>query len=86
MKVNVAGLSTYYEVQGKGSPLVLLHGWGVDSSSLRPVSTGLKNGAEVKVFSLDLPGFGYSDPPPADWDVSDYAAFLEKFLGCLGLE
>jgi pimeloyl-ACP methyl ester carboxylesterase len=86
MKVSVNGLSIYYEVQGKGSPLLLLHGWGADSSSLRQVATGVKNQAGFKVYSLDLPGFGYSDPPPADWGVSDYVTFLEAFLGCLELD
>lgn len=86
MKIAVAGLSIYYEVQGKGQPVVLLHGWGVDSSSLRPISSLLKNAAEAKVYSVDLPGFGYSDPPPRDWDVSAYVHFLEAFLACLEME
>ena len=86
MKVVVDGLSIYYEAQGKGQPVVLLHGWGVDSSNLRAVSSLLKNSAGVRVYSIDLPGFGYSDPPPQDWDVQDYVHLLEAFLGCLELE
>ncbi len=86
MKITVDGLSIYYEVQGKGTPVVLLHGWGVDSSSLRPLSSLLKNAAGARVFSLDLPGFGYSDPPPQDWDVGDYVHFLESFLASQELE
>jgi len=86
MKVSVNGLSIYYEAQGKGSPILLLHGWGADSSSLRAVASGIKDKAGLKAIAVDLPGFGYSDPPPADWDVSAYATFLEAFLACLELE
>ena len=86
MKITVDGLSIYYEAQGQGQPVVLLHGWGVDSGSLRPLSNLLKNKAGARAISVDLPGFGYSDPPPVDWDVSAYAAFLGHFLDCLGLD
>jgi pimeloyl-ACP methyl ester carboxylesterase len=80
LKVVVDGLSIYYEAQGKGQPVVLLHGWGVDSSNLRRVSSLLKNAAGARVYSVDLPGFGYSDPPPQDWDISAYVQFLADFL------
>jgi pimeloyl-ACP methyl ester carboxylesterase len=82
----VDGLSIYYEAQGKGQPVVLLHGWGVDSSNLRRVSSLLKNEAGARVYAIDLPGFGYSDPPPQDWDVSAYARFLNDFLASQNLE
>ncbi|HEX7395692.1 MAG TPA: alpha/beta hydrolase [Anaerolineaceae bacterium] len=86
MKINVNGLSTYYEVQGKGSPVVLLHGWAADSGSLRAISTLLKNDSESRVYVIDLPGFGYSDAPPEDWNVGAYADFLGAFLQGMDLE
>jgi pimeloyl-ACP methyl ester carboxylesterase len=86
LKINVNGLSTYYEVQGKGRPVVLLHGWAADSGSLRAISTLLKNASKSKVYAIDLPGFGYSDTPPEDWDVVAYADFLGAFLQCMDLE
>jgi pimeloyl-ACP methyl ester carboxylesterase len=85
LKVNINGLSTYYEMQGKGRPVVLLHGWAADSGSLRAISTLLKNTSESKVYAIDLPGFGYSAPPPEDWDVGAYADFLGAFLKCMDL-
>lgn len=86
MKILIHSLSAYYEVQGKGAPILLLHGWGVDSGSLRPVSTLLKDQTESRIYSLDFPGFGYSDPPPAAWCVQDYVDFLLGFMDELQIE
>ncbi len=59
--------------------IVLLHGWGADSSRFNPLSTKLKQlGLDVKSF--DMPGFG-KEPPPADvWGVKDYSNWLIEKL------
>ena len=86
MKISINGLSVYYEVQGKGAPILLLHGWGVDSGSLRPVSNLLKEQTESRVTALDFPGFGYSDGLSAAWCVQDYVQFLLAFMDELKVE
>lgn len=42
--------------QGKGTPLVFLHGWGLNSGVWEPLATDLANSFEV--ITIDLPGFG----------------------------
>ncbi|MCL4562761.1 MAG: alpha/beta hydrolase [Chloroflexi bacterium] len=85
MIVTVERLKTYYEAVGEGRQVVLLHGWGTDSSSLRPVLKALKENLPARVIALDFPGFGYSQPPGEAWDVSSYTRFLSCFLDELGL-
>jgi pimeloyl-ACP methyl ester carboxylesterase len=62
-----------------GLPILLLHGWGVNS--------GLMWGAAELLAALgypayvpDLPGFGESEAPPVAWGVPDYANFVLKYL------
>ncbi len=38
------------------------------------------------MLSLDLPGFGRSQPPPAVWDLDNYAGFVANVLAKLGLK
>ena len=45
--------------QGEGTPLVLVHGFGSDLNSWRPLVQAL--GSNRPVFALDLPGHGGSD-------------------------
>ncbi len=86
MIVTVQGLKIYYEAAGEGAPVVLLHGWGVDSGNLRPLLKEIKDKLPRRVYALDFPGFGYSEQPPRSWDVGDYSRFLEEFLDALHLE
>jgi pimeloyl-ACP methyl ester carboxylesterase len=91
MIVLVDGLKIYYEALGQGDPLLLLHGWGTDTSSMRPImieasqrvssasrSTGDASGC--RAFALDFPGFGFSEQPADAWDVGQYALFVARFL------
>ena len=34
----------------------------------------------------DLPGFGGTEPPPAAWNVTNYAAFVHEFLKKLAVQ
>jgi pimeloyl-ACP methyl ester carboxylesterase len=72
------GLKIYYEVHGQGQPLFLLHGWGANVNSLRPVFNHLT--AHYQVYALDLPGFGRSSPPPSCWGSYEYAHILAQFF------
>ncbi len=53
-----------YSRTGEGEPLVLLHGLGATGAIWEPVSGRLAEDREV--ISIDLPGFGRSEPLPAD--------------------
>jgi haloalkane dehalogenase len=43
--------------------------------------------AHGRIIALDLPGFGFSDPPPnGDYRISNYTRLLESFLEALSIE
>lgn len=51
----------YYESQGKGDPIVLLHGWAMNGRVWDDVVPELSRSG--RVLSVDLPGHGKSDLP-----------------------
>lgn len=63
---------------GRGDAVLFLHGWGSDLSVFNAWLDGLA--PHRRVLALDLPGFGRSDEPPADWSVDEYADFVLAFL------
>lgn len=70
---------------GKGLPLVMLHGWGAHIGLLWPLAEKL-TAAGHTVHTLDLPGFGETPPPSKTWRVADYAAFVRAYMAEAGIE
>ena len=83
MKISVDNLSINYEVHGEGKDVLVLHGWGAEIKTVRPIADALSG--KFKVWLLDLPGFGESDLPEDDWDVYSYARFVKKFADIVGI-
>jgi len=50
----------HINIFGHGQPLVLLHGWGWDSTIWKPLIPKLSS--SFQLFLVDLPGFGKSHP------------------------
>jgi pimeloyl-ACP methyl ester carboxylesterase len=79
-EAEVNGVGLYYELEGSGEPLALVHGsWG-DATSWRFVVPGLAE--RFRVLTYDRRGHSRSDPAPAtpgsiDEDGDDLAALLE---------
>lgn len=82
--VKIKDTRAYYEKDGKGEPVLLLHGWGGRTESVKPIFDILKT--RFAVYSLDLPGFGRSYTPAIPWQSSDYGLFLKEFLENLKIE
>ena len=78
MFAEINNLKIAYQIEGTGSTVVLLHGWGGEANSFRPVFDQLSQTHQV--FALDLPGFGLSEIPPTAWNATDYANFLSTFF------
>ncbi len=55
------GIKIRYSEQGRGQPVVLIHGWMVDSSMWARVGAALA--PEFRVITLDCRGHGQSDKP-----------------------
>lgn len=58
----VAGSQVYVEAQGEGRPIILTHGWGMDSTIWRCARLELSR--HLRVITWDLPGLGLSRLPP----------------------
>ena len=84
-QVSVDGLTISYLEKGEGNPIVLVHGIPTSSFLWRDMIEELS--AHGRVIALDLPGFGFSDPPhDGDYGISNLARVLEGFLEALSIE
>lgn len=81
------GVKMLYTVEGEGSPVVLMHGWGCTHETVKSI-------AEVclkshKVYNVDFPGFGASTEPMADghvWGVEEYTQMIERLVEAEGID
>ncbi|MFE2324880.1 alpha/beta fold hydrolase [Streptomyces sp. NPDC059385] len=78
--------SVAYERKGAGEPLLLLHGIGHHLQAWHPVTDVLAS--EHDVISVDLPGFGTSEPLPegVPYDLATVAPALGALCTALGVE
>jgi pimeloyl-ACP methyl ester carboxylesterase len=83
--VRIAGLKVRYEDTGQGPTVLLLHGIG---HSLRNWSRTVPALVEAgfRAISIDMPGFGYSEPTPEVLDEAGTTVFLEAFLDTFYLD
>ena len=76
---DVGGVKVFYQAEGSGQPVILIHGNGLSHGqwkyNIGPLSRS------YKVFAPDLPGFGLSDKPEVNYGVSYYVEFLRSFIG-----
>ena len=80
----VDGLAVNYLVEGRGGPaVVLVHGLGGFAASWRHNMASLA--ARATVYAIDLPGFGRSGKPPADYSLAYFARALHAFLDAVGV-
>lgn len=84
--IEIDGLKMRYDRIGDGAQAVIvMHGWGCKASTVQVLADAASSPATT-VYNLDLPGFGGSQEPPADWGVYDYARFIGAFADSLGIE
>ena len=68
--INIDNFDINYIVEGEGSPILLLHGWGSSNVVWRNIINYLKN--RYTLYALDFPGCGESSMPKAPLDLNDY--------------
>jgi len=69
----------------KGQPeLIFLHGWGSNSTLWFKAFTS-EFLSQNNLYCIDLPGFGISETPDYDLDVSNYGEFVQEFIQKLNL-
>jgi cation diffusion facilitator CzcD-associated flavoprotein CzcO/pimeloyl-ACP methyl ester carboxylesterase len=82
--LEVDGVTLRYRVTGSGSPVLLLHGIGQSLDDWTEQHDRLS--ATHTVYSLDLPGFAYSERLPGDATLAKLASILPAFLDALGVD
>lgn len=70
--------------QGKGQPLVLIHGFPHDHTLWKPQLEGLSDVA--RVIAPDLRGFGHTENVPHTVTMDDHAKDIKALLDRLGIE
>ncbi len=84
MQATVMGIETYYEQFGdKGSPVLVLHGWGGDVGTMLPVIDRLKK--FHRVTAVDFPAHGGTGMFKGDFGVPEYAAWTREFISTLNM-
>lgn len=83
-EIELEGLRVRMEVTGEGRPLILMHGWGCDHTTVRSIAA---TAAQTHtVYNIDFPGFGGSQEPPEVWGVERYTRLIEDLVRKEGLE
>lgn len=82
--ITVNGAKVHYTDNGEGKPIVLMHGWGCDTTTLASIE---KVALEShRVINIDFPGHGKSPEPPEVWGVEEYTQVLEEIVKAEQLE
>ncbi|MEU7696969.1 alpha/beta fold hydrolase [Streptomyces sp. NPDC015492] len=81
---NTAPIELYYEDQGAGRPVVLIHGFPLDGHSWERQTAALLD-AGYRVITYDRRGFGQSSQPSTGYDYDTFAADLNTVLETLDL-
>jgi pimeloyl-ACP methyl ester carboxylesterase len=77
-KILIAGLQINFVEEGKGQPILFLHGLG---GSWKDWAANLSFFPTFyRAMAIDFPGFGDSDKPEADYSINWLTAIVEKFL------
>ncbi len=83
--VEAAGFRWHVQVMGAGPVILLLHGTGAATHSWRDLAPMLAR--DFTVVAPDLPGHGFTEPPPVGTlTLAGMATALRKLLDRLGLE
>lgn len=77
-------LAHYEAGEGRGRPIVLIHGWGCDTSFFEPQQAFFAQ--ERRTISVDLRGHGDSDAPLGDYSMSSLADDVAWQCRKLGVE
>lgn len=83
-QIEVDGNLTHFIEKGSGSPVLMIHGFFLDSQMWAPNIDALAE--HFHVFAMDLWGFGYSSREPMDYSYQLYADQVLGFMDALAIE
>lgn len=82
--IELKNVKTSYIEEGRGKPLIILHGWGASIEAVMSIVNILKD--TRKVYAIDGAGFGMSDAPDYVYGTYDYAEAVKEFIEKMSLE
>jgi 3-oxoadipate enol-lactonase len=83
-KVDVNGIQLAYDRRGKGTPLVLLHGYPLDHHLWDEIAPLLEDTFDL--ILPDLRGFGESSTVDSFYAMEDFASDIAGLLDALGIQ
>ena len=83
-QISVNGTSIYYEINGKGHPLVFIHAGGLESSSWNAQVAYFSE--RYQVITYDIRGHGRSSIPQSNFTVGDCVDDLHHLISRLDIE
>ncbi|MEG0559720.1 MAG: alpha/beta hydrolase [Muribaculaceae bacterium] len=83
-RLKIRGVDFNYTVEGSGSAVVLMHGWGCNHTTLASIENNLTK--YFTVYNVDFPGFGESGEPQDIWGTEDYTELIEEWIKAEGIE
>lgn len=82
---DINGIQVHYRDEGKGDPLILIHGWAASLHTWDGWVEELKD--DFRIIRLDLPGFGLTGPADGiNYTFNFYVDFMDSFLTELDIE
>jgi pimeloyl-ACP methyl ester carboxylesterase len=76
----------HYEVDGRGKPLVFLHGWLGSWGVWRDTMLTISDLRQYKIYALDFWGFGDSAKKSAPFfTISSYVFMVDQFMEIMGI-
>ena len=82
--VKVGNINMYYEIHGEGEPLVLIHGAGLETSTVGPLIQMFTS--KYKVVSIDNRGVGRTDKPDEPYSIEMLAEDTVELLNIIGIK
>ena len=77
--IEIDGMQVHYRDEGKGFPIVLVHGTASSLHTWNDWTTALRK--TNRVIRMDLPAFGITGPNAnAEYSIKSYTNFLQKLL------
>jgi len=84
MEIKVQDITVHYIQYGKGSDIILLHGWGQNIEMMKPLGDNFSN--RFRITIIDFPGFGKSEEPKEAWNIEKYSRMLEELVEKLDIK
>jgi pimeloyl-ACP methyl ester carboxylesterase len=83
--IEIDGMQVHYRDEGKGFPIVLIHGTASSLHTWNDWTDELTK--DFRVIRMDLPAFGITGPNrDADYSIKSYTNFLHQFLNKIELD